>query len=54
MMKPSELGEAFADILTEVCLRVFRPERLTDREWDLITERLLLLAAEEKRKNAGQ
>lgn len=37
-MRPSQCGEAIADILTRTVGRVFREEPITEAEWDTMTE----------------
>lgn len=49
-MKPSELGEAIADILTQTCKRVFRDEPLTVRELDTVSDRVMMLCRQERDK----
>lgn len=49
-MRPSQCGEAIADILTQTVGRVFREEPITEAEWDTMTDRILRLAEQEKAK----
>ncbi len=52
-MKPSEMGEALADILTQVCKRVFRDEPMTVSEYDNLADRVFLLCADERERLAA-
>ena len=47
-MRPNEAFQRIADIITETTKRPYRDEPLTDEEWSVITDRILLLAKEEK------
>lgn len=43
-MKPTEVWEALADIVTEVTKKPFREEHVTDVEWAIISDKVLRLA----------
>jgi len=43
-LKPEELFQAFADAVTDVCKRPFRPEPITQQEWAGILDRIRTLA----------
>jgi hypothetical protein len=50
VLKPSEFGEAMADILTQTCKRCFRDEPLTWSELDTMQDRISLFIEDEKSK----
>jgi hypothetical protein len=49
-VKPSELAESIADIMTQTCKRMFRDEPVTVREFDTISDRVMMLCRNERDK----
>jgi|HubBroStandDraft_6_1064221.scaffolds.fasta_scaffold00134_67 hypothetical protein len=49
-MRPTELSEAVADIMTKTCKRVFRAEEMTWDELDRFADRVMMLCEDEKAK----
>ncbi len=49
-MKPSEAYEAIADIVTQATKRPYRDEPVTEAEWGVIADKVLLLADSQRKE----
>lgn len=53
-MRPSDLFQEMADIVQRTCKKVYRDEPCTAQELDAISDRVMLLCAEERDRIAAE